>query len=521
MTQSGSFRKVAKGGAVFTVGLFSAKLLQFVTGVVVIRIVEPSEYGLISLGMTTVFMLSFLCMLGLRVATPRFLAKYRAQGDQGLMDQVAGTALTCSLAISLLFAVLLHGEARLAALAFHKPEMEKVFELLAMMLPAVVVIYTVTAIFQGVENARAKLMFEDLGWNLLRLAMLMYVALAGLGYHEVLWTYVVSVWLALALYLGYAVRALRGVLRPRLSFAVAKDLLWFSLPLLATGIMSNLTTWSGTLTLGYFQPSSEVGLFNAPMRLAFMVPAPVHGIVTFYLPVATRFAVRSAMEEIHELYESSTKWAFFFTLPFLLYFVIDAEFVVTFLFGAAYGESADVLRVLLAGVAMQSFLGPNAATLVAFGYLRTQFVATILAGSVAVALCLLLVPQYGAMGAAIGAAGAHWVSGVIISVSLYRRYRIHPLVSSQVKPALFAVACSTGVGMILQGAHFGSPLAHLLLFFGIAAISIAAPLITRTLSRADLELIGSVERRIRGRSTITDRMGRWVTKGFARGGSDI
>ena len=248
---------------------------------------------------------------------------------------------------------------------------------------------------------------------------------------------------------------------------------------------------------------------------------PLHGIVAFYLPVATRLAVRSAIGEARELYESSTKWAFLFTLPVLLYFIIDAEFVVTFLFGTAYGESADVLRVLLVGIAIQSFLGPNAATLIAFGYLRTQFVASILAGLVAVALCLLLVPKYGALGAAVGAAGAHWVSGVTISVGLFRRYRIHPLVSSYLKPMLLVVACSTVVGMILQGAHFGSPLAHLLLFIGIAALTLAAPLITRTLSRADLELIGSIERRIRGRSTITDRMGRWVTKGFAGGGSGI
>ena len=522
MTQSTSFRKVVKGGALFAVGLLSAKFLQFVTGIVVIRIVEPSEYGLISLGITAVYILSLLSMLGLTAAIPRFLAKYRAVGNQGLVDQVAGTALTFAIATSLLFAALLHGEARFVARAFNKPEMEMVFELVALMLPAMVLIQTLTAIFQGAENARPKLIFEDLGWNLVRFGLLLFVAFAGFGFHEVLWVYVVSVWVAVALYFGYAVGTLRGMLWPRLSFAVAKDLLWFSLPLLAMGIMSNLTTWAGILALGYLQSSAELALFNAPLRLATIVPVPLHGMVALYLPVATGFFARgAAREEAQELYLSTTKWASLLTLPFLLYFLVDAEFVVTFVLGASYGEATNVLRMLLVGIAIQSFLGPNAATLVAFGHLRTQLVATILSAVAVLVLCLLLVPHYGAMGAAIGAAVAHLAAGTIISVGLFKKFGIHPLISSYLKPVLLAAVCSAGIWMFLQGASNVSPLIHLLLFLGIAALTLAAPVLTHSLSHADLDLIGVVERRIWGRSLITDRVGQWVAGRSARGGSDI
>ncbi len=78
-----NLRKVAKGGVLFSVGSFGSTLLHFVTGIIVIRMITRSDYGLIALGTTVVTMLSLLSMLGFKTAVPRFLAKYRAQGEKG------------------------------------------------------------------------------------------------------------------------------------------------------------------------------------------------------------------------------------------------------------------------------------------------------------------------------------------------------------------------------------------------------------------------------------------------------
>jgi O-antigen/teichoic acid export membrane protein len=520
MRQGRSLRKVAKGGALFTGGSLGATALHFVTGITIIRLVERSEYGLIALGTTTVAILSVLSMLGFKTAVPRFLAQHRATGDTKVADEVAGTALACAVGLSGLFALLLHAQAPLVALAFHESVMGAVFEVLALMLPAMVLIETFSAIFQGLENARAKVMFQDMALNVLRLALLVPVALAGLGFQEVLWVYVASAWITLVMYLIYAVRALRGVVRPRLSWAVAKELLWFSFPLLGVSIMANVVAWTATLTLGYLQPAEELGRFSAPMRLAAIISVPLAGMNFLFLPVVSKLVARGAVQEVQELYRSTTKWAFLATLPLLMYLVADAEFVVTFLFGPAYHDAANVLRILVLGFAINAFTGPNGATLVAFGDTRSQFVLAMLAAVAAVLLCLLLVPGYGALGAALGMAIAKSIAHGLASVVLFRKFSIHPITSAYLKPVLLVTAVSLATGVLLNQLGPVHPLLHLLVLLGIAALTLWAPMLTRTLSHSDLDLIGSIERRIRGKTGLTEKLSKWVDKHSATHGSD-
>jgi O-antigen/teichoic acid export membrane protein len=520
LKQGGDFRKVAKGGALFTGGSLGATVLHFLTGIIVIRLVERSEYGLIALGTTTIAILTLLSMLGFKTAVPRFLARYRAQGNREIAGEVAGTALVCAVGLSSLFALLLYGQATLVALAFDKPAVARVFEVLALMLPAVVLIETFSAIFQGLENVRAKVLFQDLTLNLLRLILLAPVALAGFGLQEVLWVYVSSAWVTLAIYLVYAVRTARGVLHPRLSWAVAKELLWFAFPLLGVGIMANLMTWTATLMLGYLQPAEELGRFSAPLRLAAILPVALSGMNFLFLPVVSKLVARGATQEVQELYRSTTKWAFLATLPLLMYFVVDAEFLVTFVFGAAYHDSADVLRVLAIGFAINAFTGPNGAALVAFGDVRTQFMLAMLAAASAVLLCLLLIPMYGALGAALGTAIAKSVIHVLMSVVLYWKFRVHALTSTYLKPVLLVITGAAAAGVLLHSLQLEHPLVHLLLFLGIVLLTLGAPLLTQTLSHADLDIIGSIERRIWGKTNITQKLSRWVTGGSAGRGSD-
>ncbi|TCK18165.1 O-antigen/teichoic acid export membrane protein [Thiogranum longum] len=510
MKTDGNFRKIAKGGAVFTGGSIGATAIQFVTGLIVIRLLERSDYGLISLGTTAVTILTVISMLGFRTAVPRFLARHRAQGNKVIAGEVAGTALMCAVVLSSLFALMLYGQATLVAHMFDKPAVAPVFRMLALMLPAMVLIETFSAIFQGMENVRAKVIFQDLTMNLMRLILLLPVAIAGLGFQGVLWAYVSTAWITLAIYLVYAIRNVRGVLHPQVSWAVTKDLLWFSFPLLGVSIMTNVVTWAATLTLGYLQPAEELGRFSAPLRLAAILPVPLAGMTFLFLPVVSKLVARDARQEILELYRSTTKWAFIVTMPLLMYFVVDAEFMVTLLFGAAYHDSANVLRILMIGFAINAFTGPNASAIVAFGDTGTPFVLAMLAAGSAVLLCLLLVPQYGALGAALGTAIAKSVSHVLMSVMLYRKFRIHALTAAFLKPVLFVAVVTALAGGLLHNVHVESPLLHLLLFLGVTALTLSAPLVTRTLVKADLDLIGSIERRIWGKPRITRKLRRWV-----------
>ena len=47
---------------------------------------------------------------------------------------------------------------------------------------------------------------------------------------------------------------------------------------------------------------------------------------------------------------------------------------------------------------------------------------------------------------------------------------------------------------------------HLLLFLLIVLLAMAAPVVTRSMNGADLELLGAIERRLWGKTLMTDRI---------------
>jgi len=114
------------------------------------------------------------------------------------------------------------------------------------------------------------------------------------------------------------------------------------------------------------------------------------------------------------------------------------------------------------------------------------------------------------LGAALGTAIAKSLSHVLMSTGLYRKFRIHALTAAFLKPVLLVVMVTAVAGVLLHNVHIESPLLHLLLFLGITALTLCAPLLTRTLMKADLDLIGSIERRIWGKPRITRKLRRWV-----------
>src|SRR5436305_11135399 len=82
-----------------------------------------------------------------------------------------------------------------------------------------------------------------------------------------------------------------------------------------------------------------------------------------------------------------------------------AQPLTVLLYTKSYADSATILALLSFGYYFSTALGFNGLTLKVFGRLRYIVVVNILAAVVNVGINLLLIPRYGALGAAIGTCG--------------------------------------------------------------------------------------------------------------------
>jgi O-antigen/teichoic acid export membrane protein len=88
------------------------------------------------------------------------------------------------------------------------------------------------------------------------------------------------------------------------------------------------------------------------------------------------------------------------------------------LFGERYSEAGILLAVLSVGFYVNAALGFNAFTLRVFGKVRPIVLIDIIAVIASIAICLLLIPRYGALGAAVAASSTLIIHNILNQIGL-------------------------------------------------------------------------------------------------------
>lgn len=507
--EAGKLKQVAKGGAVFTFGTMSAYLLKLVIGILVIRYIAVSEYGLISFGYVLANIVAVVGSLGLRNSLPRLIAQKRQErASPESVGEVSGTGLLLMALGTGGLSFAFYGMADVISIWLDKPGLETVLRAFAFLIVPLALLQGLTATFQGRQQARPKALFEDIAVHVARFLLVVMTMAIGLRFQGILAAYVASIWIGFLMFAAYALFWAKksGVFRVNMN--IAMGMLAFSMPLLGVGLVNRLTDWVGTLLLGLYQTAEQVALYMAPSRLQILLLVPMMALGFIYTPIATRLHVSNNHSELKRLYQSGTKWVVVFTLPLALYFVIDAEYIVTLLFGSEYAPSAVVLQIISLGYAVHSIMGPNVATLVSCGRPKYVLYGSMAASGAAITLGYLLIPDYGAVGAAVASATALIVSNVIASTMLYRQTEVHALNAKFVVMVMLLIVCSAGlyyVGIIPSADnHVG----HAGLLAGVYVFALMLPLAIGCLDDMDFEMLGSMERRLTGKNVLSDRLRR-------------
>ena len=132
----------------------------------------------------------------------------------------------------------------------------------------------------------------------------------------------------------------------------------------------------------------------------------LHDLRMLYTPLAARFYAKNDYPAINSLYWRTAVWMAVLTFPvFALTFSIARPLVV-FMYGTRYSQSGIILALLSFGYYFNVALGFNGSTIKVLGKLRYTVIINVVAAIVNIAGSLLLIPRYGALGAAIAAAGA-------------------------------------------------------------------------------------------------------------------
>ena len=477
-----ALKGLAKGSGFLLASTTIGMLLQFVSGILVIRAIPKDEYGLYSLAIVIAGMLSSISLLGFSNGVSQLLSKCNAENNSQQSWGIIVSSISVVSVVSIIAGSSLYFLSEAIAKIFNKPEVQPVLEFTAWMVMPVALIQIFITVFRGFSIAMPKALFQVIATRVFRISGFTAVLLLGWGLTGVLWSSLVATYLTAILLCFYTIKNLPKLVRPSRAEWLGNEIVRYSLPLFGASIVVILLTTSSTVLLGYFSSVEEVAIYSAPRPFIKVLELPLIALAFIYLPIATGLFKTDGIQAVNNLYNSATKWSTLASIPVFLLFLMDSEYLMLTIFGSTYVSSSNILSILAMGSLMHIALGPNGMMLITFEKRQQLLLATMVAAILNVLLCIMLIPDMGATGAAIATATALVISNLLINYKLYKYSGILPMRLPDFLMISGIIIAGTLFYFIFHSLGLQSGIWHISIFIVICLMCLVSPVLFKRLN---------------------------------------
>ncbi len=448
---SQSLGKIAKGAGIGFLGTFVGLAFGYISRIVIARFLEPSGYGLISLGFAVMSIAATLSLLGLSSGVRRYISFYKGKGDEGRLKGTILCALRMSFPLSLLISVIIYAFSDVISVrAFGDADMAPVLRIFSISIP----FYVLTQIFVGVtigfQNLRYKVYVIDLFQNVFKLVAIVALIKLGFGVLGAAFGWVLAI-MAMPFIAFYLLeKNVYNILNSKVkAVSVNRELIAFSLPLILADVASLIMGWTDTLMLGYFSTATDVGIYNVALPTATLLMNVVVAFSMITLPVASELYAQNDTGGLKRIYSVVTKWVFLITLPITVYMIALSGPIIRVLFGSEYAYGSLALSILAVGFFIDASTGPVGPIIQTYGRTKVIMKCALIGAAINIILNVYLIPVYGIKGAAIATASTYISINIIYMIFVYYAYGMQPYNLGYFKPVFASgVAISAAYALI-------------------------------------------------------------------------
>ncbi len=388
---AGTKETIVKNAAWLFAGSAGSRLLKGLVVIYAARVLGASGYGVFSYAMGLMGFFIFIKNIGVDSILTREIAKKTEEEPFYI-----ATALWIEVGLLLVTAALMVGVA---------PFLSSVEEALPI-LPLVMLILVaddmrdfLIALFRGKEKMELE--------AAVTVASNALVALCGIVALLISKT-------PLAFAMGYAFAAIlgacvaAGMARPFLrgliknaKKALILPILKSAWPLAISGFASLFLFNVDIVMLGWWRTAEEIGKYAASQRIVGILSILPGIIATAIFPAVSRFVHQKDVKRMEETARGALQATYLVTLPFIAGGFVVGNDLLGFLFGGEYIGAGGVLWILLLMTIASSPFAIFFNLLFAYDKQANAIWMTIVASGTNVALNALLIPAYGALGAAV------------------------------------------------------------------------------------------------------------------------
>jgi O-antigen/teichoic acid export membrane protein len=204
---------------------------------------------------------------------------------------------------------------------------------------------------------------------------------------------------------------------------------WFAtaIPIFMVGSFYLLLTYIDILVLQQFRTPDELAVYYAAAKTLALVAFVNFSVAAAATHKFTEYHVAGDRARLSAFLADSIKWTFWPSLAAtVLILALGKPFL--WLFGPKFLEGYSLMFILAIGLLSRAAVGPVERLLNMLGEQRACALVYAFAFAVNLILCLLLIPRYGAMGAAIATSCAVLAESILLFFVTKRRLGLHVFV---------------------------------------------------------------------------------------------
>ncbi len=420
-----SIKHVGQKSMLLTIGNGGSRIINFIFALAVGRLLGAEIYGEFSYLVSFISFFLSLSKLGLNNSALHFMPLYK--DDQIKRHQISSLVLMIPVFTSIvIIAFLLFFSESISLHILNHPEYRTNFLLLV---PSILILglqNDMLSLIRGSKRIKEQLYVKNLIVPISKLVLLLvFVMVFQIQniYSLIIPYYIYTIGVLVFLFLRLKAYGILGPLS--FSKAMAKRLLYFSMPLLFSGMVGLISGNIDKFMIGYYMNSSQVGIYRVARQFSDLTTIAYASLITAIPPVISELYHKNKLDELKELYILSTKWVSVFNLLFFGIILLLAPDLMQMV-GPEFVAGSSVLVIIGLGQIVNAMTGTADHINIMTGHPRYSLYTKLVVMGSNIVLNGLLIPRYGIVGAAIATMVAISLASILNLLFLYHHMRVQP-----------------------------------------------------------------------------------------------
>lgn len=357
-----------------------------------------------------------LCSMGLNNTILKLVAANFVNERWGFINAVVNKSTFWTFLLSLFISSLIFFNASvISTMVFNNLDLEKPLMFIAFSLIFTSLFNLHGHAIQAIRKLKSSMLIMGVAHNLFLLLILLTIPLNTIENSAIAYSVSACLTALLAILLWHKQKKISE--KTHVSNAL---LLSTCVPMLFIQLIAQINAQAGTLMLGYWHEPSSVAFFSVSVKIAALISFILMAVNRVVAPDFSSLYENGEHKKLAETVKYSTILMVFFSLPILLVILLFPGQILA-MFGEEFIQAKNILRILAIGQFLYVASGNVNLLLQMTGNARILRNNIFISSLVAVLFGIILIPLYGAIGAAISTAISLTASNIL---SCYKTFKI-------------------------------------------------------------------------------------------------